>query len=122
MRPVRVRPSRARTTARARVRRAHGRRSPRGRGDRADRRGSRPRSGARSREVQWITAERVYDLPRLTVAQRGPAPQVRLVAAADGSPWMWNGEAWLRFDPWQETFATPSEAPEDGPDDDLPIP
>jgi hypothetical protein len=76
-------------------------------------------------DVFWISISNegavVEKLPPLTSQQRG-TKKVRLVAAGDGAPWLWNGTAWLRFDPWFNTFSTPDAAPEDGPDDDIPAP
>jgi hypothetical protein len=72
-------------------------------------------------DVWWITpegtAEPVEALPRPRADARP-----RLVPAADGAPWAWNGTAWLRFDPWQKRFVPASAAPLDGPDDDMPAP
>jgi len=47
---------------------------------------------------------------------------VRLVGAADGAVWLWNGRAWWIFDAWQGSFVTPDTSPEEGPDDDMPDP
>ena len=76
-----------------------------------------------NQDVFWINNDGtlVEKLPPLTSQQRG-TKKVRLVAAGDGAPWLWNGTAWLRFDPWSNTFSTPDAAPEDGPDDDMPAP
>ena len=80
-------------------------------------------TGAPASAVSWIGNDGVVveRLPPLTPQQRG-TKRVRLVAAGDGAPWLWNGNAWLRFDPWQNSFFSPDAAPEDGPDDDLPAP
>jgi hypothetical protein len=72
-------------------------------------------------DVWWITDEGVLDpLTPLTDAQLG-TQKPRLVPAANGSPWLWNGVAWFRFDPWLKAFVTPESAPLDGPDSDLPV-
>jgi hypothetical protein len=80
-------------------------------------------------DVWWITPR--GDLAPLTALTSGHLPafdenlqrakNVRLVPASDGSPWLWNGAGWFRFDPWLAAFVTASAAPADGPDDDLPI-
>jgi hypothetical protein len=77
--------------------------------------------GTPNLDVFWISNDGniVEKLPPLTSQQRG-TKKLRLVAAGDGAPWLWNGAAWLRFDPWLNTFSTPDAAPEDGPDDDMP--
>jgi hypothetical protein len=80
------------------------------------------RAGAPANGVWWIDeGGAVEKLPSLTPQQRG-TKRVRLVAAGDGAPWLWNGDAWFRFDPWRSVFVTPDAAPDDGPDDDLPPP
>ncbi|HMI83672.1 MAG TPA: hypothetical protein VK550_06225 [Polyangiaceae bacterium] len=80
------------------------------------------RAGALASGVFWIDNDGTLEkLPSLTSEQRG-TKRLRLVAAADGAPWLWNGEAWHRFDPWQSAFVTPDGAPDDGPEDDLPSP
>ncbi len=72
--------------------------------------------------VFWIGHDGTLEkLRSLTAGQRG-TKRLRLVSAGDGSPWLWNGDAWFRFDPWQSAFVTPDDAPDDGPDDDLPPP
>ncbi len=72
-------------------------------------------------DVWWITDDGSLDpLPPLTDGQLGTG-RLRLVPAADGSPWLWNGVAWFRFDPWLKTFVVPANAPIDGPDGDLPV-
>jgi hypothetical protein len=80
-------------------------------------------TGTPNHDVFWISNDGtvVEKLPPLTSQQRG-TKKLRLVAAGDGAPWLWNGTAWLRFDPWSNTFSTPDAAPEDGPDDDMPAP
>ena len=79
-------------------------------------------TGAPASGVVWIGNDgAVEKLLSLTPQQRG-TKRVRLVAAGDGAPWLWNGDAWLRFDPWQGSFFLPDAAPEDGPDEDLPSP
>jgi hypothetical protein len=79
-------------------------------------------TGAPASGVFWIDNDGTVErLPSLTPQQRG-SKRVRLVAAADGAPWLWNGAGWLRFDPWQNLFFSPDAAPEGGPDDDLPAP
>jgi len=71
--------------------------------------------------VWWIVPEGdVIQLRDLTSAQLGT--KERLVGGADGSPWLWNGERWFRFDPWRAAFFVPEVAPNDGPDDDQPSP
>jgi hypothetical protein len=82
-----------------------------------------------SSDVWWITPN--GDLQALAPLTDGQLPEldeslqraknVRLIPGSDGSPWLWTGAAWFRFDPWLATFVTPSSAPIDGPDDDLPI-
>jgi hypothetical protein len=77
---------------------------------------------AAASDVWWITPEGTAErLEPLSPADRGTR-RLRLVAASDGSPWAWNGSAWLRFDPWRAKFDHPREAPLDGPDDDMPDP
>jgi len=72
--------------------------------------------------VWWIDPDGALEaIPSLTPQQRG-TKRARLVPAGDGAPWLWNGDAWFRFDPWQSAFVTPDGAPDDGPDDDLPPP
>jgi hypothetical protein len=79
-------------------------------------------TGAPASTVLWIDHDGTIEkLPSLTLQQRG-TKRVRLVAAGDGAPWLWNGDVWLRYDPWQNTFFLPDAAPEGGPDDDLPAP
>jgi hypothetical protein len=79
-------------------------------------------TGAPANGVFWIdNAGAIEKLVSLTPQQRG-TKRVRLVAAGDGAPWLWNGDIWLRFDPWQSAFFLPDAAPENGPDDDLPAP
>jgi len=46
---------------------------------------------------------------------RNPLPKGGLVGAVDGSPWLWNGQRWFRFDPWRARFVVPQDAPDDGP-------
>jgi len=82
-----------------------------------------------SGDVWWITPEGVLGaLPPLTEPQLPPlndtqnaTKNLHLIPADDGSPWLWTGKAWFRFDPWQKTFVVPPSAPLDGPDSDLPI-
>jgi hypothetical protein len=79
-------------------------------------------AGTPSNAVFWIGEDGAVErLAPLSAQQRG-TKRVRLVAAGDGAPWLWNGDAWFRFDPWQNAFAAPDDAPDDGPDDDLPPP
>ena len=80
-------------------------------------------TGAPANGVFWISANGavVERLASLTAQQRG-TKRVRLVSAGNGAPWLWNGDAWFRFDPWQNAFVAPDDAPDDGPDDDLPPP
>jgi hypothetical protein len=80
-------------------------------------------TGAPSHDVFWIANDGavVETLAPLTPQQRG-TKKLRLVAAGDGAPWLWNGTAWFRFDPWLDSFSTPDAAPEDGPDEDMPAP
>ena len=79
-------------------------------------------TGLPSNAVFWIDDDGAVErLAPLTAQQRG-TKSVRLVAAGDAAPWLWNGEAWFRFNPWQNAFAAPDDAPDDGPDDDLPPP
>jgi hypothetical protein len=80
-------------------------------------------------DVWWITPK--GDLQALAPLTDGQLPafdeklqratNIRLIPGSDGSPWLWTGAAWFRFDPWLAAFVTPSSAPADGPDDDLPI-
>jgi hypothetical protein len=80
------------------------------------------RAGTPASSVFWIDNDgAVQKLPSLTLQQRG-TKRVRMVTAGDGAPWLWNGDAWFRFDPWQNTFAAPDATPDDGPDDDFPPP
>lgn len=80
------------------------------------------RAGTPANGVFWIDNDGTVErLPALTPQQRG-TKTLRLVAAGDGAPWLWNGDAWFRFDPWQNTFVAPDDAPDDGPDEDLPAP
>jgi hypothetical protein len=73
-------------------------------------------------DVWWITPEgSTEQLEPLSASQRALG-KLRLVAASDGSPWAWTGNAWLQFDPWQKRFLPASPAPSDGPDDDVPSP
>jgi len=82
-----------------------------------------PVTGQLETDVWWITPEGdALSLAPLSPSQRGSAKVLRLVAGADQSPWLWNGDAWIRFDPWQGSFVVPDAAPDDGPDDDLPAP
>ena len=77
----------------------------------------------RARDVFWITPEgNAEPLDPLSPQERGAARKFRFAAGSDGSPWAWNGSAWLRFDPWQARFAPPADAPLDGPEDDMPAP
>jgi hypothetical protein len=80
-------------------------------------------TNAPSPSVLWIGDEvgAIERLTPLTTQQRG-TDKVTLVAGSDASPWLWNGRAWLRFDPWQSAFVLPDVAPEDGPDADMPAP
>jgi hypothetical protein len=79
-------------------------------------------TGVPANGVFWIDNDgTVQTLRALTPQQRG-SKRLRLVAAGDGAPWLWNGAAWFRFDPWQSTFVRADDAPDDGPDDDLPAP
>jgi hypothetical protein len=80
-------------------------------------------TGALARDVWYILPwGNVIQMQPLSGSQRGPSKVVRLVGAADGAPWLWNGERWLRFDPWSAAFFLPDDAPDDGPDDDMPAP
>ena len=80
------------------------------------------RAGLAANGVWWIANDGALEaLPSLSPQQRG-TKRLRLVAASDGAPWLWNGDAWFRFDPWQNVFFTPDAVPDDGPGDDLPDP
>jgi hypothetical protein len=80
-------------------------------------------TNAPSPNVLWISDDgtSIERLTPLTAQQRGTG-KVMLVAASDASPWLWNGRAWLRFDPWLSAFVAPEVAPEDGPEADMPAP
>jgi hypothetical protein len=81
-----------------------------------------PNRGAPLAEVLWITPDGSLEtLAPLSSEQRSTG-RVRLVGAADGAVWLWNGRAWWTFDPWQGAFVVPDGSPDDGPDDDLPAP
>jgi hypothetical protein len=80
-------------------------------------------------DVWWITPQ--GDIQPLAPLSDGQLPRfdatlqrarnIQLVPASDGSPRLWNGSSWFRFDPWLATFVAADPAPADGPDDDLPI-
>jgi hypothetical protein len=72
-------------------------------------------------DVWWITPEGTAEALEPLARPRRDG-KARLVSASDGAPWAWNGAAWLRFDPWQARFLPASNAPLDGPDDDMPSP
>jgi hypothetical protein len=80
-------------------------------------------NGAPNLDVVWIGPHGagVQKLPSLSPQQRG-TKRVHLVAAGDASPWLWNGDAWFRFDPWQSAFVAPEARPDGGPDADFPAP
>jgi hypothetical protein len=81
-----------------------------------------PSTSEPARDAWWITPEGAVEaLPELTLFQRG-TKALRLVPAADGAPFLWNGDSWFRFDPWQGTFVAADTIPQDGPDEDMPDP
>ena len=71
--------------------------------------------GAPAHAVFWIAGDGTLEaLTPLTPQQRG-TKALRLVATGDGAAWLFNGDAWFRFDPWQSAFVTPDDSPTTAP-------
>lgn len=84
--------------------------------------GTDPVSGNPVPDVLWVRPDGTVDpMAPLPAEQRGTG-KLRLVAASDGAPWLFNGRDWWELDPWQGVFVPPEAAPAGGPDDDLPAP
>ncbi len=77
-------------------------------------------AGCVSRGVIWLTADGVRET--LAPLDIDPGPRPLLVAASDGSPWLFGSTEVRRFDPWSGRFVTPSIDPGAIPLSSLPPP
>ena len=55
------------------------------------------------------------EFPPTSTASNGLVPVVRLFAGTEGAPVLWNGQRWLRWQPWFGAFQPIADAPPRGP-------
>jgi hypothetical protein len=83
----------------------------------------RPSEGATDFKSVWVIsadgsleAGAPVEFPLASAAaETGFVPVVRLFAGAEGAPVLWNGQRWLRWQPWFGAFQPIGDAPPRGP-------